>query len=391
MRCLTLDCEATGATNDTFGNPFTSTNRLCYVGYLLGDVGSVYNDLPVEYEADVPYGKAIQDLQLEVDGADLLVGFNIKYDLHWLRRYGITWGSNPLWDCQLAHFIITGQSNPYPSLNEVSAHYGLGQKIDRIKLEYWSKGQDTDKVPEEELREYLKQDVLLTHQIFEKQREELTSNEKLKRLVWYACQDLLTTEEMEFNGIYYDVERSLEKGNEIEGRIRELDQSFGLLFPSIPINWNSNDHLSAVLYGGSISVDTRVPDGVFKSGKGAGQPKFRRASTTHEFPRLLEPLKGTEVAKGGFWSVAEPVLKKLKARDRAKQIIDLILERNTLDTKLSRYYRGFPKLYKDMGWEDNLIHTNLNHCVAGTGRLASNKPNVQNLEDDMRSMIKTRF
>ena len=32
-------------------------------------------------------------LQEQLDEADLIIGFNIKFDLHWLRRVGITIGA----------------------------------------------------------------------------------------------------------------------------------------------------------------------------------------------------------------------------------------------------------------------------------------------------------
>ena len=69
--------------------------------------------------------------------------FNGKFDLAWLRRYNIDFSSCRIWDCQLVHFILTGQKESYPSLNEVAEYYGLGTKLDQVKEEYWNNGIDT--------------------------------------------------------------------------------------------------------------------------------------------------------------------------------------------------------------------------------------------------------
>lgn len=387
MKYLVLDVETTGATNDTFGNPFTADNRLVYFG---GWSGS-YWDFPIIY-GNVPYGHSINQINRGIHGAELLVGFNIKFDLHWLRRYScLDWSNLPdIWDCQLAHFILTGQTAPYPSLSDVCEYYGIEGKLDVVKTEYWNKGIDTDQIPEDVLREYLKQDVMVTQQIFELQKQELQKNPQLKRLIWYNCQDLKITAEMEWNGIKYDIKKSMEKGDFLEKRISEIDRSLSGLFPALDINWNSDNHLSAILYGGSLSFPVKESY-VFTYKDGRTAEKVRNAAKLIEFTRLVNPIKGTELKKEGFWSVSEKVLRKLKVSGTAKLIVDGVLERATLETKRNRYYHGFPILYEKMGWEDEILHTNLNHVVAATGRLSSTKPNIQNMEEEMRECVVTRF
>ena len=88
-------------------------------------------------------------LQEQLDEADLIIGFNIKFDIHWLRRAGITIDllRHRVWDCQLAEFILEAQSTPYPSLNNTCAKYNVPLKLDVVKLEYWDKGINTDEIP----------------------------------------------------------------------------------------------------------------------------------------------------------------------------------------------------------------------------------------------------
>ena len=161
MRSLTLDVETTISNK---GNPFDETNKLCYVGLL----GSTPRTISIEY-GDEPYRHKLDEIQKEIDESEILVGFNIKFDLHWLRKYGINFVGKRVWDCQLVHFILTGQQYPYPSLNGVSAYYDLGSKLDVVATEYWGNKIDTPNIPKDILEEYLIGDLQLTQKVYEKQ------------------------------------------------------------------------------------------------------------------------------------------------------------------------------------------------------------------------------
>ena len=189
MRSLILDVETTISNK---GNPFDETNKLCYIGLL----GSTCRTISIEYDSE-PYRHKLQEVQEEIDKAEILVGFNIKFDLHWLRKYGINFVGKRIWDCQLVHFILTGQQNPYPSLNGVSAYYDLGSKLDVVAQEYWGNKIDTPNIPRDILEEYLIGDLQLTQKVYEKQREEIASHAKgMQRLISLHNQDLLILQEM---------------------------------------------------------------------------------------------------------------------------------------------------------------------------------------------------
>ena len=82
MSYLILDVETTISNK---GNPFDQSNKLMMIGLLNDKEVAVYD---IEYSVD-PYKELLDNIQLAVDAADVLVGFNIKFDLHWLKRYGI--------------------------------------------------------------------------------------------------------------------------------------------------------------------------------------------------------------------------------------------------------------------------------------------------------------
>jgi DNA polymerase I-like protein with 3'-5' exonuclease and polymerase domains len=245
MRVLTLDTETTTQNN---GDSFNPNNQLCTLG-MLTEQGE-YSDYLIEYNEE-PYGTKLQTIQQAVDSADMLVLFNAKFDLHWLRRYNISFVNKRIWDCQLVHFILNNQQVPYPSLNDVAASHDLGQKIDVIKNEYWRKGIDTPNIPLEILLEYQKQDVDLTYQIYLKQVG-LVEERQIKALCLLHNMDLLMLEEMEWNGMFYDSEESIKEGDTVEQQIELLDVSIKRYYPECNLNLSSPDHISAILYGGVV-------------------------------------------------------------------------------------------------------------------------------------------
>jgi DNA polymerase-1 len=286
---------------------------------------------------------------------------------------------------------MLGQSEPYPSLNGVGDHYKLGVKSNDLEEEYYSKRIDTNEIPLEVLLPYLEQDLTLTAKCYEAQMACLKDNPAMLRLIRLTCIDLLILEEMEWNGLPLDVQECDAKATEIRVRIAELDAQLGVFVDGYALNWNSGDQLSVVLYGGKLKYFTKEQDGVFKTGKKAGQTKFRAVEHEQAFPRLVSPIKGSELAKHGFFSTDETTLRSLKATGKARKIIEILLERAKLERLVSGYYEGLPKQIRAMGWEGNTVHGTLNQCVASTGRLSSSKPNLQNQPPEINILFRSRY
>jgi len=385
LRSLILDVETTISNK---GNPFDETNKLCYIGLLNTDA-SVYS---IEYD-DQPYRTRLEEVQAKVNGADVLVGFNIKFDLHWIRKYGINFMGKRVWDCQLVHFILTGQQHPYPSLNSVAAYYDLGSKLDVIATEYWKNGVDTDKIPRDLLEDYLKQDLLLTQKVYEKQMEEFASSAKnMQRLISLHNQDLVILQEMEFNGLLFDENSSTILATELEDQIAVIDKILMEYHDLVEFNPNSTEHVSSLLYGGIIKVRRREAIGVFKTGERKGQTKERWVEHEITFPRLINPIKGSELTKEGFFSTDDQTLKSLKTRSKyAKDLVEVLLKRATLEKRLTAYYKGLVDLRKEMNWHEGRLHGQLNQCVARTGRLSSSKPNLQNFDGEIKTLFGSRY
>ncbi len=359
------------------GNPFAKRNQLCYVG-AYPEGGSILIGTP----AILPH------IERLIIPESTLVGFNLKFDLHWRRRAGADPSSvRRVWDCQLAHFLLTGQREVYPSLEGVCQYYGLSGKDPTIERDFWSKGIDTLDIPPELMLYYLSIDLLRTMEVYQKQREHFQEYPKLYRLFQVSCQDLLVLAEMEWNGLKLDVEKCQEESTKVHDELQQIETKLRGVYPHVPVNFDSPDHLSVFLYGGVIRVDRREVIGVYKSGQKLGKPRNKVIKDEFILPRMYQPIEKSELKKEGYYSTDETLIRQLRG---PKGILELLLRRSEL-TKLLDYYEGLPELIEKMDWEPGMLHGQFNQVVAATGRLSASRPNQQNIAGDVKHIIVSRY
>ena len=377
-----LDLETTTFNKGNFAD---RRNDVCFIG--IGE--NVYE---IAY-ADNPYGEAIKQVQQEIDEADLLVLINAKFDLHHLRNLGIYFCHKRIWDCQLVDFMLSGQTESYPSMNSMAEKYGLPQKPD-IKAKYWDAGIDTKDIPKDEITTYLKDhDLTTTMQIYNIQKELVSKKSpQFQRLITLANLDLLVLEEIEYNGFYFNEQLCLVAAERLSKQINELRMELHDYHNIEEFNTESGDHLSCLIYGGTITIPRKECVGVYKTGDRKGEDKLGWKDYSYTLPRLFNPLPKSELKKAGYWATGEDVLRQLKSRDKAsKRVLEIILTLAKLEKIVGTYYIGLPKLRQTMNWTENLLHGNLNQVTARTGRLSSTKPNLQNISGDMKQVFETRF
>lgn len=372
MKLLSIDIECTTSNK---GNPFDITNRLVSVAWTDGTTHACVRT----------NAAGLSCVQDAINNADMLVGFNIKFDLHWLRRSGIQLTNKRVFDCQVAEYVLSRQRTKYPSLAGCLETYELPQKTDIVKTEYWEKGIDTDAVPWDILSEYNINDAKTTLLLYHKQIELLKPQQR--RLVHLCCEDLLTLEEMEFNGIPVSLDSIETASIELSKEINNITSELSSKYPHIPINFNSTDDLSAYLYGGTIEEEKRVMVGLYKSGSRIGQPRYSIERQTHHLDGLVKPIKGTELKKEGLWSTNEDTLRKLKDKTG---VVPPLLKLAQL-TKVNEFYQGFIKINQEMNWPTNKIHGQFNQVTTWTGRLSSTKPNLQNMPPEMQNFVRSEY
>lgn len=322
------------------------------------------------------------DIQNEIDNCSLVVGFNFKFDVAWLRKNGVDFSSTTIWDVQIAEFIIGRQLNKFPSLAATCEKYGIPTKLDIVKTEYWEKGIDTCDVPWPILSEYAAHDAAITLQCYHAQLKHMTPAQiKLCKLM---CQDLLILQEMESNGITYDEALCLEKQKELSAEIEQINRDLSGLCPDVALNFGSNHQLSAFLYGGTVVETVKEHVGFYKTGSKAGQPKYKNKEIEHVLPRRYTPLPGTEMQAEGVYKTSEDVLRKLKG---PKGPIEKLLRLSKVEKLLTTYYKGLPALNEKMGWPKGKLHGQFNQTLAVSGRLSSSKPNQQNFASELQDIF----
>jgi DNA polymerase I-like protein with 3'-5' exonuclease and polymerase domains len=368
-----LDCETTSSNN---GNPYDSTNHLKITGLFFRGEYSIF-DMGF---SGLPYQDSSKILQTKLDESEFIVGFNPKFDIAWLRNNQV-YIRRPIWDCQYAEYVLSGQKNIQESLEDICLKHGLGEKI---QIDW------TKEPTKQELEARVTRDLELTNKLFLHQLERIKDNKQLKTCIWWGCQDQLVTQEMEWNGIKYDLELSKKLGKELSEIIVLVDRRLFDLLPYDNINFGSHEHISAFIYGGIAKYKKRViVTKTLKSGKESSREVWREF--IYEFPRLCEPIEGSELKKTGYFSTDEKTLRTIKTFGKAKKIIDALLERAKLQKKVSTYFEGIPNTYETYHWLNGLIHGQFIHCRTRTGRLSSSTPNLQNIDEDVRKCIITRF
>jgi len=215
VRSLIFDVET--STKNT-GNPFTNGNFLVSIGWGFSDS----DDVGFSYYRDPDFLVEFEKALLE---ADEVVGVNIKFDIHWLRNAGLDLPDVKVWDCSIAEFIMSGQKSVLPSMDKMCAYYNIIGKQGGLE-EYWSVGISTEAIPLQVVKDYQDGDIARTKRIYAAQKQDprLSKTPNLHNLIYLDGEDLKVLQEMEYNGIVYDIEGSLAESQTLQKEARELEE-----------------------------------------------------------------------------------------------------------------------------------------------------------------------
>lgn len=329
----------------------------------------------------------------------VLVGQNIKFDLHYLRKADATINNipiveyltkNKIWDTQLAEYILTGQQAKFASLNEMSEQRGLPVK-NSLVTDMFARGIGADDIDEDILKDYLATDIMNTEAIALSQMEKAFQKKKLP-LIESMMDALLAIEEIEYNGNYIDLQRLKTDQNTIEFTILAFTNAIKtlitVLHPDLnsvigSINIDSTKQLSAILFGGSITVKVDNPIKL-KNGKS-------RLAKKKQIIRLKPLFSNAGIKRTALgYQVDTEVLDSLEATAKvgdSRDLVRYLKHRKKLVKEITTYYEGLSKLIH----QDGLVHPNINMCSTDTGRTSASEPNSQNIPSSEESDVKALF
>lgn len=169
------------------------------------------NDLSSTWIYQDNCGKLIEKYWLidqEWDEIEILVGHNIKADL--LKIWDKPFLQNAfkkglkIWDTSLVHYMLSGQQEIYPELRDIAVRcYGCKPREKEMKT-YWDKKVSTENIPKKIVLKDVENDVIDTEQVYLKQLDQ-AGNKNMFNLVEVHMDFLLATCEIEYNGMYIDL------------------------------------------------------------------------------------------------------------------------------------------------------------------------------------------
>ena len=263
------------------------------------------------------------------------IGHNLKYDIKVLTKYSVN-VQGPLYDTMIAHYLINpdGRHN----LDYLAEKY-LNYKCKPISDLIGPKGKNQKNMRDvsiEDQKEYAVEDADITLRLkncFDLLNKDI-QNEKLLKKVEFPLIKVLS--KIETEGFNLDSKFLGQMEIELNMEIKQLEK---IIFHRAgeSFNLSSPKQLGLILFEKLKLVD---------------KPKKTRT---------------------GQYSTSEEVLSLLAQKHK---IIDDILNWRSLNKLQTTYVKALPS---EVSLKTKRIHTVFNQAVASTGRLTSNKPNLQNI------------
>jgi len=269
------------------------------------------------------------------DESKCFIAQNLKYDLKVLHKYGLVLRAKSF-DTMIAHYLLEpdGRHNMdmlaerYLNYKPISIESLIGKKG---KNQISMREVDLDKVAE-----YAAEDADITFQLKDVFYKELKKEGFLKLYDEIEMPLIEVLASMEEEGICLDTVTLKQFSEELGTDLIQLEKDIHSLA------------------GTTFNID---------SPKQLGQILFEVLVITDKPPKT----------KTGQFGTSEDVLQRLKGKH---DIIDKVLQYRSLRKLKSTYADSLPN---EVNEDTGRIHTTYSQTIAATGRLSSNKPNLQNI------------
>ena len=430
---LTLDIENTVTKrNDKLHlDPFEPENTLVMVG-MLDDLG--HEDIVTfDHSEQQPTTEGRSIVQRKLDETSLLIMHNAAHDLMWLWESGFTY-EGEIFDTMLGEYVLQrGQKKPV-SLEACAERYDLETKKQDTMKAWLKAGNSVRDMNYEELVSYLSDDIHATQQLYNRLRKQYEECSSLEGTIKLTNQLAVHLARIYQRGFAVDLDALEEVRKEFEQErdtlTRELEEQVRELMGDTPINLNSPEQLSWVIYSKKPKdkkvwadlFDPYMPDADYRSTvhnnseklykqkaercsdcNGSGQvfktkkdgTRYARSNKCNgcsgvgyrflDNVRLVGGLKFNAptakwISANGF-ATSKDRLVYLEGVARQRDMQDAVhfLQRvrrlSAVDTYLSSFVEGIHNFVK----QDGKLHVSLLQHRTATGRLSGANPNMQNM------------
>lgn len=334
-----------------------------------------------------------------------LTGHNLQYDYGYMGhqrflRDGPSLldhhlaSAKPVWDTQVAEYVMGYRLK---SLEKACEDRGVDFKKDDEIKEYWDRGVDTEDIPTNTLRDYLREDLRATAELQEKQSKVLKNSEGTRRLVVAMSMVARSLAKIEQTGMYVDSEvlmdyaESLDKKQaELETLIKENLRDRGAPEGLIEkFSFNSAANLDVLFRGGKYKFTTREVVGKYKNGKDKYGKVEREVWVTP--PGGHEEAPEVPTTATGKPSFTDNWLKAAQHNETEVGLLaEVVQEVRGIAKEIGTFIAG---VVRCTNTDTSLLHGDLNNCVTATGRLSSSNPNLQNITNktDFKGAFTSRY
>ena len=401
---IVIDLETTVRAPDGFkADPFYKDNEIVLAGWW------------VLREGFIPITGHVSDLIQFIHETERvrLIGQNIKFDLHYLRKAGLTMAYvHHVMDCMVIEHTLYG--TVMASMDKMAAKYGLPLKPTELQ-EMWDSGVQTEDIDKDFLKNYLLHDIRTTAAIYAKQMDTLrhangmcswagNTNKIVKRLNMKGFV-ALALQEIEWNGLHVDLSSLRLAYNATHLDLGDAELAIQNIMESL---WGATQYnkiikdnkpfgsklLSATLYGKPpIKYKERQTVGKFKNGKPKTKLMDVCATPLPLAQNYVKPPKGTNYNATLGYSTDKITLKKLLSKHMLgvmhRKLVESVLKRRGASKLESTYLVPIEEYIQRQG--ETIIHPTYNQAVANTERLTSSNPNGQNMPTKIHSMFTSRY
>ncbi|MBP5978605.1 MAG: DNA polymerase I [Halomonas sp.] len=332
-----------------------SAQRFCFdlettsLNYMEAEIVGVGLALEAGEAAYIPLAHDYLDAPAQLDRTSVLaalkplledqkiikIGQNLKYDISVLANYDII-VAGPLADTMLASYVLNSTATRH-DMDSLALKY-LGEKTISFE-EIAGKGAKQltfNQIALEQAVPYACEDVDITLRLYDVLRPLVESEGRLAEVLDRLELPLIKViSRIERNGVAIDAERLHQQSQQLDKRIRELEQK-AFELAGREFNLGSPKQLGEILFN-----EQKIPV-IKKTPKGAP-------------------------------STAEAVLEELALDYPLPKVI---MEHRGLSKLKSTYTDKLPKLINK---QSKRVHTSYHQAVTATGRLSSSDPNLQNI------------